>query len=252
VKRVLIADDEAPARRKLARFLEARGDLEVVAEASNGVDAVDLIAITKPEIVFLDIHMPDLDGLGVADAIARAPSPPAIVFVTAHDEYALRAFDVSAVDYLLKPYDRARFDLAVERALARAAMPDAGANALLARIVAQARNEEGFAKRLLVPQENGRSFFLGVGEIVRVASDGNNVELHTRRGRFRLRSTMEALEARLDPAQFVRVHRSHLINIDAVAAIEPAFHGDLTAILRDGERVPWSRRYASRRPDLRL
>lgn len=247
--RVLIADDEAPARRKLARFLESHSDLEIVAEASNGVDTVDLIAITHPNVVFLDIHMPDLDGLGVADAIARMESPPAIVFVTAHDRYALRAFDVSAVDYLLKPYDRARFERAVERAIERAALPDVNANALLARVIEQARNESGYVQRLLVPHE-GRSFFISVAEIVRVASDANNVELHTRRGLFRLRTTMESLEARLDPAQFVRVHRSHLVNIDAVAAVEPAFHGDYLAILRNGERLPWSRRYATRRQDL--
>lgn len=247
--RVLIADDEAPARRKLARFLKERAHLEVVAEAANGVDAVDLIAMTQPHIVFLDIHMPDLDGLGVAEVLARSPAPPAIVFVTAHDKYALRAFEVSAVDYLLKPYDRARFDRAVDRAIARAATPDSGANALLARVVEQARNEEGFAKRLLVPHQ-GRSFFMPVAEIVRVAADGNNVELCSRRGRFRLRTTMEALETRLDPALFVRIHRSHLISIDAIEAVEPAFHGDYTAILRGGERLPWSRRYATRRRDL--
>jgi two-component system, LytTR family, response regulator len=246
--RALIADDEAPARRKLARFLEEHGEIEVVAEASNGIDAVDLIAMTQPEIVFLDIHMPDLDGLGVAEAIARTPSPPAIVFVTAHDEYALRAFDVSAVDYLLKPYDRERFERAVERAMARVAAPLP--NGALARLVTQARNEEAFAKRLLVPHQ-GRSFFLPVGEIARISSDGNNVDVHSTRGLFRLRSTMEAVEARLDPAVFVRIHRSHLVNIDAIAAIEPAFHGDQTVTLRDGTTLPWSRRYASRRPDLR-
>jgi two-component system, LytTR family, response regulator len=247
--RVMIADDEAPARRKLARFIRERGDTEIVAEASNGIDAIDLIAMTSPEIVFLDIHMPDLDGLAVAETIADTPSPPAIVFVTAHDQYALRAFEVSAVDYMLKPYDRAHFNRAVERALARAALPDVNANAVLARLIQEARNENAFAKRLLVPHE-GRSFFVTVEEIVRVASDGNNVELHTRNGRFRLRTTMESLEARLDPAKFVRIHRSHVVNIDAIAAIEPSFHGDYVAILRNGERLPWSRRYATRRQDL--
>jgi two-component system, LytTR family, response regulator len=247
--RVLIADDEAPARRKLARFLKERANTEIVAEASNGVDAIDLIAITKPEIVFLDIHMPDLDGLAVAEAIAGMPSPPAIVFVTAHDQYALRAFEVSAVDYILKPYDRAHFDRAVERAITRAALPSADANAVLARLIQEARNESEFAKRLLVPHE-GRSFFVPVDDIVRVASDGNNVELHARGGRFRLRTTMDSLEGRLDPAKFVRVHRSHIVNIDAIAAIEPGFHGDYLAILRNGERLPWSRRYATRRQDL--
>lgn len=247
--RVLIADDEAPARRKLARFLEERADTQIVAEASNGVDAIDLITMTNPEIVFLDIHMPDLDGLAVAEAIAVLPSPPAVVFVTAHDQYALRAFEVSAVDYILKPYDRAHFDRAVERAIARAALPDVKANVLLARLIQEARNESGFAKRLLVPHD-GRSFFVTVDDIVRITSDGNNVELHTRNGRFRLRATMESLEARLDPAKFARLHRSHIVNIEAIAAIEPSFHGDYVAMLHNGERLPWSRRYATRRQDL--
>lgn len=247
--RVLIADDEAPARRKLARFLDERGDVEIVAEASNGLDAIDLIAMTKPNVVFLDIHMPDLDGLGVAEAIGEMASAPAIVFVTAHDQYALRAFEVSAVDYVLKPYDRAHFDRALDRAIARAAQPNVDANAALARIIREARNEGDFARRLLVPHE-GRSFFVAAEEIVRIASDGNNVALYTRNGQFRLRATMESLEARLDPKKFVRTHRSHIVNIDAIASIEPAFHGDSTAILRNGERVPWSRRYATRRQDL--
>src|SRR5215469_937868 len=103
---VLIADDEAPARRKLVRFLEAHGDISIVAEASNGIDAVDLIAMTKPQLVFLDINMPDLDGLGVAETLVRNENPPSIVFVTAFNQYAVKAFEVNALDYLLKPYDQ--------------------------------------------------------------------------------------------------------------------------------------------------
>lgn len=248
MSRILIADDEAPARRKLARFAEGYGGLEIVAEASNGVDAVDLIGMTEPDIVFLDIHMPDLDGLGVAEAIARNQSPPVIVFVTAHDRYALAAFDANAVDYLLKPYDRARFTRAVERALERLSL-GAPTSAALERVVQEARNEAGYLKRLLIPHE-GRSFFLPVSDILCVSSDGNAVELETARGRFRMRTTMESLEGRLDPAQFARIHRSHLVNIESIAAIEPAFHGDRTAILRNGRRLTWSRRYATRRADL--
>lgn len=247
--RVLIADDEAPARRKLARFLEEHAEVEIVAEASNGIDAVDLIAMTEPDVVFLDIQMPDLDGLGVADAIARSNRAPAIVFVTAHDQYALRAFDVSAVDYLLKPYDRDRFDRALERALVRAGTSDSALRSALAQIVQRARNEEDFVKRLLVPHE-GRSFFLPVREIVRIEADGNTMTIHTQRGPFRLRTTMDSVESRLDPAQFVRIHRSHLVNLEAIVAVEPGFRGDHVAILRDGLRLPWSRRYAARRSDV--
>jgi len=244
---VLIADDEAPARRKLARFLDEHDDIEVVGEASNGIDAVDLIAMTKPELVFLDIRMPDLDGLGVAQAIAQSEKPPAIVFVTAFDQYAVDAFEVSALDYLLKPYDRERFDRALERA--RRAMLNAQTGAQIADVVARLRKEDRYVKRLLIPNE-GRSFFVPVNHILRLESDGNNVKIFTRNGCHSLRSTLDAIEARLDPEQFARVHRSHVVNIDEIAEINPWFHGDYKLGMRDGTEIGWSRRYAAKRPDL--
>ncbi|MBV8488939.1 MAG: response regulator transcription factor [Candidatus Eremiobacteraeota bacterium] len=246
--RVLLADDEAPARRKLARFLEEHDDVEIVAQAANGVDAVDLVTMTKPDVVFLDIHMPDLDGLGVAEALAGSDSAPWIVFVTAHDSYAVKAFEVNALDYLLKPYDKERF----ERALARAresAERDNGGRGGLAQALAQARNDERFARRLLVTA-NERSSFLPVREIVRLESDGNNVIVHSRAGRFGLRATLESIAMRLDPEQFVRVHRGHVVNIDEIGEINSWFHGDYKLQLRDGTELPWSRRYAAKRPDL--
>ena len=246
--RVLIADDEAPARRKLARFLAEHPDVELVGEASNGIEAVDLIASTAPSVVFLDIHMPDLDGIGVVEAIACEPDPPAIVFVTAFDTYAVKAFEMSALDYLLKPYDRERFERTLARARqAREARP--GGDARLVELVARARNEERYARRLLVPAD-GRSFFLATSDIVRLEADGNNVFVHARRGRYGLRATLESLENRLDPEQFARVHRSHLVNIDEIAEMHPWFHGDYKLLLRDGSEIAWSRRYAAKRPDL--
>ncbi|HVA33798.1 MAG TPA: LytTR family DNA-binding domain-containing protein [Candidatus Baltobacteraceae bacterium] len=243
----MIADDETPARRKLARFLREHDDLVLVAEASNGIDAVDLISMTKPHLLFLDIHMPDLDGLGVAETLVRSENPPAIVFVTAFNEYAVKAFEVSALDYLLKPYDRERFERALERArTALAQRPDLQN---LAETLARIRNEERYVRRLLVPAE-GRSFFVAAREIARLEAEGNSVLLHTHRGTHALRATLESLETRLDPAQFARVHRSHVVNIDEIAEIHPWFHGDYKIRMRDGTEIGWSRRYASLRPDL--
>ena len=244
---VMIADDEAPARRKLARFLNQHDDVNIVAEASNGIDALDLIAMTKPQLVFLDINMPDLDGLGVAETLVRAESPPSIVFVTAFDQYAVKAFEVSALDYLLKPYDRDRFEQALQRA--RRSLQSAPDSQKLADTLSQIRNEERYVRRLLIPND-GRSFFLATREIARFESDGNNVIVHSRRGTNALRATLDSLETRLDPQLFARVHRSHLVNIDEIAEIHPWFHGDYKIVMRDGTEIGWSRRYAAKRPDL--
>jgi two-component system LytT family response regulator len=246
--RVLLADDEAPARRKLVRFLETHDDVEIVGQAANGIDAVDLIAMTQPDVVFLDIHMPDLDGLGVAEALLARERPPRIVFVTAHDRYAVKAFEVSALDYLLKPYDRERFERALERTR-RALEREPSSGAGLAELLGQVRKEERYARRLLVTKD-GRSSFVPVGEIKRIESDGNNVTIHCRAGTFSMRGTLESLETRLDPEQFARVHRGHLINIDEIGEVHPWFHGDYKLKLRDGSELTWSRRYAAKRPDL--
>ena len=245
---VMIADDEAPARRKLARFLGEHDDVEVVAEAANGLDALDLIAMTKPALLFLDINMPDLDGIGVAAALARADAPPAIVFVTAFDQFAVKAFEVSALDYLLKPYDRERFELALARA--RRSLDARSLPADLAGVLATLRKEDRYVRRLLIPND-GRSFFAAAAEIVRLEAEGNNVVVFLRDGsRHAMRATLESLEARLDPAQFARVHRSHVVNIDAIREIAPWFRGDYKLTLRDGTEIAWSRRYAAKRPDL--
>jgi two-component system LytT family response regulator len=246
--RVLVADDEAPARRKLARFLGEHGDVELVGEATSGLEAVDLIAATTPSVVFLDVHMPDLDGIGVVEALGREAYAPAIVFVTAYDRYAVKAFEFCAVDYLLKPYDRERFERALARARESLGSP-VPLDRRLVEMVAQARNEERYARRLLVPRD-GSSIFVSIRDVVRLESDGNNVIVHARTGTYEMRATLESLEARLDPEVFARVHRSHLVNIDEIAEIHPWFHGDYKLRLRDGSEIAWSRRYAAKRPDL--
>lgn len=244
---VMIADDEAPARRKLARLLGEHEDVSIVAEASNGIDALDLIAMTKPQLVFLDIHMPDLDGLGVAETLVRSEAPPSIVFVTAFDQYAVKAFEVNALDYLLKPFDRERFESALTRA--RQSLETQKDSDKLADTLRELRNEEHYVRRLFIPND-GRSFFVATREVARLESDGNNVVVHTARGVHTLRATLESLEARLDPAQFARVHRSHVVNIDDIAEIHSWFHGDYKILMRDGTEIAWSRRYAAKRPDL--
>lgn len=246
--RVAIADDEAPARRKLARFLRDHADVELVGEASTGAEAVRLIAAERPDLVFLDIQMPELDGVAVAEALAAAGNPPRIVFVTAFDRHAVRAFELGALDYLLKPYDRERFENALERARAALPAPPGGAGDL-AELLARLRAGERYPKRLLIPHD-GRSFYLPVREIVRLEAAGNDVTIHTRRGDYSLRATLESFEERLDPAQFARVHRSHVVNIDDIAEIHPWFHGDQKLVMRDGSEIAWSRRYAAKRPDL--
>ena len=243
----MIADDEAPARRKLARFLGDHEDVAIVAEASNGIDALDLIAMTKPHLVFLDIHMPDLDGLGVAETLVRSDSPPSIVFVTAFDQYAVKAFEVNALDYLLKPYDKDRFENALIRA--RQSLDVQTDTQKLAETLRDLRKEDRYVRRLLVPND-GRSFFVATREIARLESDGNNVIVHTERANHALRATLDYLESRLDPAHFARVHRSHVVNIDEIAEIHPWFHGDYKILMRDGTEIGWSRRYAAKRPDL--
>lgn len=247
--RVVIADDEPAARRKVLRFLKEHADVEIAGEASCGAQAVDMILREHPDVVFLDIQMPDVDGFAVVEAIASAERVPAIIFATAHDEHAVRAFEVSAVDYLLKPFDRERFDRSLERV--RKSLGDAGemAQSQLLSLLEAVRPENRYAKRLLLPSD-GRALFVNTADIVRLEADRNTVHVHARHGTFALRSTLDALERRLDPQQFVRIHRSHVVNIDAVREIHPWFHGDFKVRLHDGSELTWSRRYAAKRPDL--
>lgn len=247
--RVLVVDDEPAARRKVLRFLQEHDDVEVAGEAASGTQAVEQIAALHPDLVFLDVQMPGMDGFEVVEAIAAAEHVPAIVFATAHDEYAVRAFEVSAVDYLLKPFDRERFERALERARRSVREPVDAAQSQLLTLLDAMRPAGQFARRLLVPV-NGRAVFVNTADIVRVEADRNNVAIHARQGTFTLRSTLDALEHRLDPQQFVRIHRSHVVNIDTIHEIHPWFHGDFKVRLHDGSELMWSRRYAARRPDL--
>ena len=247
---VIVVDDENIARRRLVRLLEETGEATVVAECAGGRDAVTRIAELSPQMVFLDVQMPDLDGFAVLQELADA-SLPAIVFVTAFDQYAVRAFDVHAVDYLLKPYDTNRFREAFERAKER--------------IDARARNDEDRRLRALLRdylsegQPSDRDYLDrvavkvdGVLRIVRTAdidwweTDGNYVRLHVGPANHLIRATATSIENQLDPKQFLRIHRRYIVNIDRVAEVQPWFGGDSIVLLKGGAKLRLSRTYRER------
>jgi two-component system, LytTR family, response regulator len=232
--RTLIVDAEAPARAKLRRFLSMSAGVEIVGEAATGREAVAAIKRTRPDIVFLDIQMPGLDGFGVVDAIER-DGAPYIVFVTADDSSAIRAFEVGAVDYLLKPFTPGRFDRVLERARERmSTSTSAQANA--------APPPTSFLQRIFV-SANGRAMFLPVERIDRAYAERNYVVLAGGQDRYRLRATIGSLASRLDPSQFLRVNRSTLIRLDAVREMHEWSHGDMRVVMNDGAELMWSRRY---------
>jgi two-component system LytT family response regulator len=231
--RALIVDDEAPARAKLRRLLAAEPGIEILGEATNGREAIAAIKRSRPDVVFLDVQMPGLDGFAVADAI-ESDGGPYIVFVTANDQHALRAFEVGAVDYLLKPFTPERFARVLERAKDRLFSPPTDDAA-----PAPARQ---FLRRILVV-DNGRAVFVPVDRIDRVESERNYVTLHAGRDAHRLRATISALEERLDPAQFLRINRSTLVRLDAVREMHEWSHGDFRVVMHDGTELIWSRRY---------
>jgi len=243
--RVLVADDERPAREKLRSHLAREPDVELAGEAADGVEAVRSIRELAPDLVFLDVQMPGLDGFEVIEAVG-VEDMPAVVFVTAFDEYALRAFEVEAIDYLLKPFDAARFDRAFERARKRL---DAGARAdapgRISRLLGAVQPERGHLRRFVV-SDRGRIVLVPVSEVFRLSAEGNYVRLHTPAGTHLVRDTLARLETRLAPERFARIHRSEIVAVDAVRELQPWSHGDYVVLLRNGDRLRLSRRYQSR------
>jgi two-component system LytT family response regulator len=246
--RVLVADDEAPARAKLRRLLAAEPDVEIVAEASDGEEAVAAIRSQAPDLVFLDVQMPRLDGFGVIAAVGAA-AMPAVVFVTAYDEHALRAFEVHALDYLLKPFAPARLAKVLDRVRGqRRVSPDLAER--LERLLAEAAQGPGGAprhlQRLLVAAGPEREVLLPVARIDLVRADANYLEIHAGGQVYRRRGPLAELAARLDPEQFLQINRSELVRLDAVAELQPWFHGDYRVILKSGAQLTWSRRYRAK------
>ncbi|HEY6059011.1 MAG TPA: LytTR family DNA-binding domain-containing protein [Gemmatimonadales bacterium] len=243
---VLIVDDERPARVKVRRFVSQDPDVDAIFEAPDGVRAVDLVRGEAPDLVFLDVQMPGLDGFAVVEALDPAALPH-VVFVTAFDEYAVRAFEVHAVDYVLKPFDAERLALALTRAKDSIGRRRDGEDRrrLTQLLVDVRRDRPDRIERLLVERDD-RSLLLPLVRVDRLESSRNYVLLHAGGERYRVRATLDRLEDRLDPRRFVRVSRSVIVNVDRIAELRPWSHGDWIVVLGDGAKVRLSRRYRDR------
>jgi two-component system, LytTR family, response regulator len=248
--RVLVVDDEAPARRKILRLLREEASLELVGEADSGEAALTAIKKQRPDLVFLDVQMPGLDGFGVIRALDAARAPlPRIIFITAHDRFALRAFEVHAFDYLLKPVSEQRFREALQRARTQHEPSADGFSSRVQAMLEQLEREKSFPERILI-EEDSRAIFVAVKEIDWVEADRNYVLLHRGKKTHTLRSTLDALQNTLDPKLFVRINRGTLVRLDAIREMLPWFHGEYKVMLRDNTELRWSRRYVTQRPEL--
>lgn len=245
--RVLIVDDEPLARERLRRLLEKEGDVELAGECEDGNAAIEAISDLRPDLVFLDIQMPGRDGFAVIKAVGPEKMP-AVIFVTAFDRYALRAFEVHALDYLLKPFDAERFAQALSRARQRVERGGGGGQGLApllesvgGRVVGEDEDPgEGDTAGFAIPE----------ADIDYVEAAGNYVKLHTLSGVRLLRETMAHVEQLLDPARFLRIHRSTIVNLASIEQVQPWFHGDYAVILRDGTRLTMSRGYRDKLKEL--
>jgi two-component system LytT family response regulator len=243
--RALIVDDEPLARERIRTLLEGEPEIELIGECADGLRAVTSIRTEKPDLVFLDVQMPELGGFEVIEAL-KDERLPAVIFVTAHDKYALRAFDVHALDYLLKPFDRERFHKAVARARDALERERRGEiDKRLLELLKDVRPESKALERLVI-KSAGRVFFLKTDEIDWIEAAANYVRLHVGRDSHLLRETMNALEARLDSEKFLRIHRSTIVNIERIKELHPLFRGEHLVILHDGTRLTLGRNYRDR------
>lgn len=240
--RVLIVDDEPLARRRLKALLKDESAIEIAGECEDGASAVAAAKRLSPDVMFLDVQMPGMDGFDVIETLGPARCP-AIVFVTAYDEYALKAFDVHAIDYLLKPFDRKRLRQALTRARALT-LNERDVGRRLIAVMADIR--AGRPQERIVVKSRGRVYFVRVEEISWIEASGHYLTLHTGRDEHLIRGTITDIESRLDRERFVRVHRSTIVNVDRIKELLPSFHGEYIVVLRDGTRVSSSRGYSER------
>ena len=245
VVRVAVADDEPLARERIVSLLESREGYELVAECKDGAEAVAAIRKEQLDLVFLDVRMPELDGFQVLEALG-AGQAPTIIFVTAFEDYALRAFEVSALDYLLKPFDRARFEKTIARFEERFRGGPRGISEELRQFLSNlGGNTNGYAARFPV-KSSGDIYFIRSEEIDWIDAAGNYTALHVAGKKHLIRETMKSVESKLDPRKFVRVHRSAIINLDRLRKLQPYFHGEYVVTLQDGTTLTSSRGYSDR------
>lgn len=238
--RVVVIDDEAPARAKLRRYLAASDGLAWVGEAHDGPGAVGLVHRLRPDVMFLDISMPGMDGFAVLRALGD-PLPAEVVFVTAHDDYAVKAFEVHAFDYLLKPVGPERFD-ALARRLRDRLVPARAAEARVDGLLGALPTPTHYLERLLLPVADAAEL-VRVERVDRIVSDRNYLQVYVEGRAHRLRGTLDTMLARLHPSHFVRVNRSTIVRLDAIREVQPWPDGEQRLLLADGARVTWTKRY---------
>lgn len=238
--RTLIVDDEELARERLRTFLADETDLELLDDCADGASAVEVLDREPVDLLFLDVEMPELDGFGVLEA-ARPARMPVVVFTTAFSQHALRAFEVHALDYLLKPFDRERLHVSLNRARDRFRESRSGAlNEKLTALLAEMRPAPSATDRLVV-KSGGKVVLVKAADIDWIEAADNYVSLHAGTDTHMLRETMNSIEARLNPKQFIRISRSTIVNLERIKELQPMFHGDYTVILRNGTRLNLSR-----------
>jgi two-component system LytT family response regulator len=247
--RTLIVDDEPVARAHLRALLQARGDIEVIGECGDGRSAVERIRQESPELVLLDVQMPELDGIDVVRAVGAERMPP-VVFVTAYDQHALAAFEVHALDYILKPVNRARFNRAIDRVvrLARAETPPSEGTPL-AQLVEELSATRPAADRIAV-KVGDRLLYLKLADIDWIEAADDLVRLHAGRHVYEHRSTLSQLEQRLPATRFLRIHRSTIVNLERIREFQPWFQGDWILVLADGTRLQSGKSYRQKIRDL--
>lgn len=238
--RALIVDDEPLARRRIRRMLAHDPEVAIVGDCSNGKEAIAAIKSESPDLIFLDVQMPEVDGFDVL-AAAQHSGMPLVIFVTAYDQYALRAFEVAAVDYLVKPFDRRRFEGALQRAKSRLASGrESDLNQQTLALLAELKAQSSHVERLVI-KAGGRAFFLKTDEIDWIEAEGKYVRLHVGKESYLLREAMGSMESQLDPKKFPRIHRSTIVNIERVRELQPWFHNEYRVILKDGTELMLSR-----------
>ncbi len=238
--RALIVDDEVLARRRVRNLLGSDTDVEIVSECVNGREAIIAMETQNPNLVFLDVQMPQINGFDVLEAVGKEQMP-LVIFVTAYDKYAMRAFDVHAVDYLLKPFSISRFREAVQHAKNR--LQSESKDEITRRIFAllnELKNKASYLERLTV-KTNDCVLLIKVADIDWIEAQDKYVRLHVGRESHLLRESISNLETRLDPKKFLRIHRSHIINIDRIQKLETWFHNEYKVVLRDGTKLIMSR-----------
>jgi len=240
--RVLIVDDEPLARKRLRELLKDDSEIAIIGECANGDETISATRELAPDLIFLDVQMPGIDGLAVSETLDGRQSP-LVIFVTAYEQYAVRAFDVQAVDYLLKPFDRARFAQALQRAKERLREKRRDdVNLQILDLLSEIKDKPQYLDRLVI-KNNDRVFVLKSDEIDWIEAEGNYVRVHFGKQSSLIRETLTGLAAQLDPRKFPRIHRSRLVNIDRIQELQPWSHRDWRIILRGGAELRLSRNY---------